>query len=101
MGILDALLDTAKLYQSGKWYGQAIPGWSKPSRYDGAALRAIRAERGVGRPRLAIEKTPEWLRRQRGWKSYPAYVASWWGRESPNYLEWVMKPRRKQRQPTT
>jgi hypothetical protein len=65
--------------------------WGRPSRYDGDKLRELRAERGVGR-----RMNDYWRLKcyQRGEKDYPALVASFWGRPSPNLAEWERKPRR-------
>jgi hypothetical protein len=64
--------------------------WDRPTRYDGAALRAIRAEKGVGRPADDVRYGEcfflnEWLRM---YHSCP-------DNSRRNMAEWLRKPRSK------
>lgn len=56
--------------------------------YTGDELRAIRKRNGVGRPPHVGHSSSRWAA-----KTYPAYLMSGAGRESPNFYQWVMKPR--------
>jgi hypothetical protein len=75
---------------AGRYYG-ARNRWDRPSRYDGEKLRALRAERGVGRRKSLAYYGGEFMD---GIKFYPALRACVMGWESPNMLEWINKPRR-------
>lgn len=62
------------------------------TKYSGEQLREIGARKGVGQP-------PASHCRMGAWKVYPALMTSHWGMLSPNYAEWLRKPRRKARGP--
>lgn len=69
------------------------------TRYSGEQLRKIRAEKGVGRPKSCsrVRYVPGFRYFVLGWKYYPALWECTCGRESPNYYEWVMKTKPKDR----
>lgn len=68
--------------------------WDRPSRYDGAKLREIRARNGVGRPPKLHSLC---VAARIGYGAYPAYAASFWGAPPPNLAEWLRKPRKMDR----
>lgn len=68
----------------------------KRTRYSGEQLREIRARKGVGRP---VDRHNLCVAGRIAYRPYPSYWASCCGEESPNYAEWVFKPRRKARGP--
>lgn len=69
------------------------------TKYSGEQLREIRARKGVGRPiaALSFDKIQELL--WRGAKCCRAQAHASVGMPSPNYAEWLRKPRRKVRGP--
>lgn len=66
------------------------------TKYSGEQLREIRARKGVGRP---VDRHNLCVAGRIAYRPYPSYWASCLGEESPNYAEWLRKPRRKARGP--